>query len=384
MGRPAGVQSGRPVLARRLLAIALAGTCASVAWVALPSLAQEVAPRLTGAMVIEDLGKAQQAVTTRAQSTHDAKLTAIAAKLGTMAGTLQKDLGDKTGEPTATLGADERDAVVRAGAAAKRVQAWLDASSVACTRDDLDAMLAAVAATLDRLSSDTASQKAPLPVIDGIETLDNRPLFVLRADKDVPRFVLTGENLVDAQCANPKVVAVDAQGQPVSQQPQLVAAQATRVEMRWPGLDKLQPGSYTLQLTTQRKAFLIGCTSQPAAVTVMQVAPPLQFTLTYALVATCGGSPAPVSLDSQTLSIAGRGQTVARTVDTSKCPNPMAYTLTAAARAGNGLDTKMGPVTQGPDASITAGVGNGVTVSWEPSMHQLFVRSGQQGCKGVY
>lgn len=375
---------GRSVLRRRMLSAALIGIGVGSAWLVLPTLAQEVAPRLTGAMVVDELGKAQQAVNARAKASGDANQATIASKLGAMSDALQKSLGGKADEPTATLGADERDAVVRADAAAKRVQAWLDASAVACTKDDLAAMLAAVSVAIDKLAADTSSQKAPLPVIDGVETLDKRQLFVLRPGKDAPRFVLTGENLVDAQCANPKVVAFDASGQPAAMQPQLVAAQSGRVEMRWAGADKLAPGSYTLQLTAQRKAFLIGCTSQPAALTVLQVAPVQHFTVNYALVATCGGSPAPVPMDSQTVSITGRGQTIARNVDTSSCTNPTAYTLTASAHANNGEVTKMGPVTQSPDASITAGVGNGITLSWEPSMRQLFVRSGQQGCKGVY
>lgn len=372
------------VLRRRVLAVAVVGIGIGGAWLALPTIAQEVAPRLTGTMVVEELDKVQQAVTARAKASGDTNLATVAGKLGAMSGVLQKSLGGDADQPTATLGADARDAVVRADAAAKRVQAWLDASAVACTKNDIDAMLAAVSATVDALAADTASQKAPLPVIDGVETLDKRPLFLLRPGNDAPRFVLTGENLVDAQCANPKVVALDASGQPAAVQPQLVAAQPGRVELKWPGAEKLAPGSYTLQLTADRKAFLIGCTSQPAALTVLQVAPMQSFTVNYALMATCAGSPAPVPLDSQTVSITGRGQTIARNVDASKCANPNAYTLTASAHAGDGAVTKMGPVTQSPDASITAGVGDGITLSWEPSMRQLFVRSGQQGCKGVY
>ena len=384
MRSPVRTRIGHPVLRRRVLATALIGIGLGGAWLALPTIAQEVAPRLTGTMVLDELGKAQQAVNARAKASGDANVAAIATKLGAMSDALQKSLGGDADEPTATLGAGERDAVVRADAATKRVQAWLDASAIACTKDDLDAMLAAVSSVVDQLAADTSSQKAPLPVIDGVETLDKRSLFVLRPGKDAPRFVLAGENLVDAQCANPKVVMLDASGKPAAVQPQLVAAQPTRVEMRWAGADKLAPGSYTVQLTAERKAFLIGCTSQPAALTVLQVAPVQHFTVNYALVATCSGSPAPVSLDSQTVSITGRGQTVARTIDTSTCANPTTYTLTASAHANNGEATRMGPVTQSPEASITAGVGNGITLSWEPSMRQLFVRSGQQGCKGVY
>lgn len=384
MGSRPRVRLARVALRRRVLAAALLGAVLGGAWLAAPVLAQEVAPRLTGAMVLDELGKVQQAAAARASASGDAGATAVAGKLAAMSAALKNVLGGKADEPTATLGADQRGAVVHADAAAKRVQAWLDASTVACTKDDLAAMLAAVSAVVDELAADTASQKAPLPVIDGVETLDKRPLFVLRPGKDAPRFVLTGENLVDAQCANPNVVALDAAGHPAPVQPHLVAAQSGRVEMNWAGADKLAPGSYTLQLTAQRKAFLIGCTSQPAALTVLQIAPAQTFTVNYALVASCGGNPAPVPLDSQTVSISGRGQTVTRNIDGAACTNPGSYTLTAAAHANNGEVTTMGPVTQGADASITAGVGNGITISWEPALRQLFVRSGQQGCKGIY
>lgn len=363
-----------------MLLVALAGAACVVP----RAQAQAVAPRLTGSMVLDHLGKVSDAAAVRAKATQDAKLEVVVTKLGAMRTALQKSLGDDAGEPTATMGSDARDAVVRADAAAKRVQAWLDASAVACTRDDLDGMLAALTTTLDRLAADTSSQKAPLPVIDGVETLDRRPLFVLRQSKVVPSFVLTGENLVDPQCANPKVVALDAKGQPTAAQPQLVAAQPTRVELRWPDADKLAPGSYTLQLTAERKAFLIGCVSEPPALAALQVAPTPTFHVTYALVATCQGSATPVALDSATLLLSGRDQTASRNVNASACPEPVSYTVTAAVRINDGPAVKTAPVTQAAGASVTAGLGNGLTLSWNPALQQIFVRTGKQGCKGVY
>lgn len=346
--------------------------------------AQQVAPRLTGDMVVANLAKVQQAVKARAEGSPDASLQAVAAKLQTMAARLRETLGEDASQPLATIDKDARDAAVRADAAAKRVQAWLDASAVACTGDEAEAMLAALSATLEQLSADTTSQKAPLPVIDGVETLDQRPLFVLTADDAVPKFVLTGANLVDAQCANPEVTATGPDGKPVGAQPQLVAAQPGRVELQWPGAANLAPGSYVLKVSAERKAFLLGCVSQPPAVAVLQVAPAPHFDVSYALIATCEGRSAPVSLGSATVSVAGRGQTVARTIDASACAQPVSYTLTAAARTGSGQETKAGPFTQGPDASITSGLGNGLTLSWDPSLHQLLVRSGKRTCKGVY
>lgn len=378
--RTLGVRLRAWVLGASVLGAAVVG-----GWLTQSAFAQEVAPRLTGSMVVSELGKVQQALAARAKSAPDPQLDAVAGKLTGMRDALQKILGGDVEQPTETLGAGERDAVVRADAAAKRVTAWLDASAVACTREDLDAMLAALSATLEQLASDTSSQKAPLPIIDGVETIDKRPLFVLRPGTDSPRFVLTGANLVDPRCANPVVVAVDAKGKPVAVQPQLVAAQPTRVELRWAGADKLAPGSYTLQLTPERKAFLVGCVSEPPAMTALQIAPLQKFQVSYALVATCQGSTGPVSLGAGTLTLEQRGQTAVRNVDVTACANPISYTVTAAVRtAGSAAATKLAPVTQGADASILTGLGNGLTLSWEPALHQLFVRSGKQGCKGVY
>ena len=362
---PSSIRWPREV-ARAIRICALGGV---LTLAALAASAQQVAPRLTGAMVIADLAKVQQAVKARGDGTQDADLQAVDGQLQRMGANLRKMLGD---------------AAIRAEAAAKRVQAWLDASATACTRDETGAMLAALTATLEQLSADTSSQKAPLPVIDGVETLDQRPLFVLGKQDAVPKFVLTGANLVDAQCANPEVTVVGADGKLVGTQPQLVAAQPGRVELQWPGAANLAPGAYTLRLAAERKGFLFGCTSQPPAVAVLQVAPQQHFKVSYALIATCEGQSAPVSLASATVSITGRDQTVTRSVDVSACGTPASYTLTAAAGEAPGQETKMGPVTQGPDAGITSGLGNGLTISWDPSLHQLLVRSGTRTCKGVY
>lgn len=369
---------------RWVLCAVLAGTVVAAAGLPLPALAQEVAPRQTGALVLIELGNTEEALAARAKTAPEPKLDAVTAKVAALHAALQKTLGDNAGQPIETLSAGDRAAVVRADAAAKRVNAWLGASAVACTRQDLDAMLAALSATLEQLASDTASQKAPLPVIDGIETIDKRALFVLRPGQDSPRLVLTGANLVDAQCANPTLVAINAKGQPVTPQPQLVAAQPTRVELRWPDADKLAPGSYTLKLTAERKAFLVGCVSEPPATTVVEVAPAQKFEVSYALVATCQGSATPVALGTGTLTLDKRGQTVARNIDTAACASPISYTVTAGVRSTGGTATKLAPVTQGADAGMTTGLGNGLTLSWEPALHQLFVRSGKQGCKGVY
>jgi hypothetical protein len=352
---------------------------------AVTASAQKVAPRLTGAMVVAHLAKVEQAVKAREGTSSDAPVQAIAGQLQRMGTSLRQALGGDANQPVATIDKDVRDAALRADAAARRVQAWLDASATSCTRDETAAMLKALAATLDRLAADTSSQKAPLPIIDGVETLDRRPLFVLRQGVAAPKFVLTGDNLVDAQCANPKVVALGADGKPVAAQPQLIAAQPGRVELQWPGAADLVPGSYVLQLSAERKGFLFGCRSQPPTIAVLQVAPPLHFTVSYALSATCEAAAAPVVLGSGTLpALSARDHTVTQTIDVTACKNPSSYTIAATVSANGGQETKFGPVTQSADASITTGLGNGLTLSWQPSLHQLLVDSGKRTCKGVY
>lgn len=367
---------------RGAAALAMAGLLFGVA---VAASAQEVAPRQTGTMVVSELAKAEQAVQARAASMPDIGLPAVATKLKAMGAALTDAMGDDAGEPLDTIGADARAAALRADAAAKRVQAWLAAAGTSCSKDEVQAMVSALSATLDQLSADDASQKAALPMIDGVATLDKRPLFVLRQGEPAPKFVLTGANLVDTRCDNPDVVAVGADGAQVAAQPQLIAAQPGQVELQWSDAAKLAPGNYVLRLTAKRKAFLVGCRSEPATVAVLHVLPPLRFAVSYALIATCAGSAAPVVLGSGDLpTLTARNRTVSRTLDASKCPNPTSYVIAGTVRAGDGPKTKFGPVTQSADATVTTGLGDGLTLSWDPSLRQLFVRTGAQTCKGVY
>jgi hypothetical protein len=350
-----------------------------------PALAQ-MAPRLTGAMVLASLDKAQQAVSARAGAFRDAHLAAAGDALAGMASSLRASLGGDADKPVEILDARERAAALRAQAAGQRVQAWLDASSGACTADEAAAMAAALDAGIGQLARATGSQKAPLPVVDGVETMDRRPLFVLRQHGPAPAFALVGENLLDAQCANPTVTATDLQGHALAAQPRVTAVQASRIELAWPGAAALEPGSYVLHVASKRKAFLRGCTAQPEAVAALRVAPPLRFSVGYALVAVCGGpAGAVVPLGKGTLpDIDARGATVSQAIDTSACASPASYTVTATVRAADGKVSTAGPVTQSADATITAGLPGGLTLSWDPSVRRIFVRSGVNACKGVY
>jgi hypothetical protein len=367
---------GLPILSAILLAVSAA---------CMPALAQ-MAPRRTGAMVLASLDKAQQAVAARAGASRDTHLATARDTLAGMMSSLRASLGGDADKPVDILDARERADALRAQAAAQRVQAWLEASSGTCAADEAAAMAAALDAGVGQLAHATGSQKAPLPVVDGIETMDRRPLFVLRQHGPAPVFALLGENLLDAQCANPTVTATDLQGRTLDAQPRVTAVQASRIELAWPGAAALPPGSYVLHVASKRKAFLRGCTAQPDAVAALQVAPPLRFSVGYALVAVCGGSGDDVvPLGQGTLpDITARGAMASQAIDTSACPAPTSYTVTAAVRAADGKAATVGPITQSADATITAGLPGGLTLSWDPSVRRIFVRSGVNACKGVY
>ncbi len=76
--------------------------------------------------------------------------------------------------------------------------------------------------------------------------------------------------------------------------------------------------------------------------------------------------------------------TVAQHVDLAGCVNPGSYTITATVASGDGPGTSVGPVTQSAAAGITAGLPGGLSLSWDPSVQQIFVRPSTGTCKGVY
>ena len=350
-----------------------------------PGHAQEVTNRLTGAKVLENVHAAAQAIDERAKALSDASLVDVSKRLSQMEQSLQKELGDKAAQPLAIIDAQARSDATRANAAAERVQAWLKIAD-GCNAGETAATAAALALMVDRLASDTASQKAPLPIVNGIETVaDHRPLFVLQPGDQAPKFVLTGENLVDPQCANPVVSAFDAQGRPVPSQPKVSAAEASRVELVWPGADKLATGGYVLRLASKRKAFLFGCVDQPPASAALQVAGPMRYSVSYTLSARCPGAAADTELDKGTLpDITARNQTVSHAVSKMACADPVSYTVTAQVGTAGGQPAQAGPVTQPADASITLGMKNGLSLNWDPSVRQLVVRAGAAACKGIY
>ena len=51
---------------------------------------------------------------------------------------------------------------------------------------------------------------------------------------------------------------------------------------------------------------------------------------------------------------------------------------------GDGHAVSVGPISQIASAGITAGLPGGLSLSWDPSVRQLFLRPGAASCKGVY
>ncbi len=370
---------------------------ACAAWLALGGLLlvastapthAQMAARLSGQVALDEVKAASSSLAVPAKSAPDASLAGVEQQLAEMANTLQALHGDLD-KPVETIGDADRASVLRAHAAAARVQAYVAASG-GCQGSDAGAMRAALVAGVARLARDTASAKL-VPVVDGVETLAHVPLFVLHQGSGPMLFALTGANLVDTQCANPHVVATDPAGQPLSSQPGVTGAAPGRIESRWPQSAALPTGSVVLHVTTQRKAFLLGCTALPEASAVVQVAPAARYQVEYTLSASCPASAANGSSASEVPLAHGKmpwlqgyGSTVSQPVDTSACGEPQSYSVSATVEGSDGSHTVAGPFSQSAQASITAGLPGGLTLSWSPSAQTLFVRSGLKTCKGVY
>jgi len=352
-----------------------------------PTQAQ-IAARLSGQVALGEIKSATTALAAQPKAASNSPLASVERQLADMASTLQA-LHSDLDKPVETIGDAARASVLRAHAAAARVQAYLAASG-GCHGADARAMQEALAAGVVRLAKDTESAKL-VPVVDGVETLAHLPLFVLHQGSGPMAFALTGVNLVDTQCADPKVTATDGAGQPLSSQPSVTGAAPGRIEMRWPQAGTLPAGIVVLHVATQRKAFLLGCTALPEASAVIQVAPSVQYQVEYVLTASCPASAAKGSLDGAVLLargkmpwLAGNGRTVSQPVDIAACAEPQSYSVSATVAGSDGSRATAGPFTQSAQASIAAGLPGGLTLSWSPSAQTLFVRSGLKTCKGVY
>jgi hypothetical protein len=345
----------------------------------------QLAPRLTGTVVVSELDAAQQALSARAASLPKSRLGSTSKDLAEMAAALRKSLGKDADKPIDIIDASSKSSAYRAHAAAERVQAFL-AASTGCLDADADAMAEALAATVTQIAAVSGAAKLP-PVIDGVETADHRPLFVLHSAAGKMNFALVGANLFDAQCENPTVTVTDAQGQPRTIHSTVTGVSPNRIELELADGAQLQPGSYVFHVVPKHKAFLLGCGAQPEAVAVVQVAAPAKLLVSYALTTTCragrGAEQVGPAIAGTMPEFAGRSM-VSQQVDTGSCTDPVRYTVSAGVTFADGHMASVGPISQIASAGITAGLPGGLTLSWDPSVHQLIVRAGASSCKGVY
>jgi hypothetical protein len=348
------------------------------------SAAAQIAPRLTGSVVIEQLETAQHDLAARAAGLPHSSLGATSQRLASLAEALRKMLGGDVGKPIDLIAADAKASAYRGAAAAQRTQAYLDASK-GCLDADANAMADALAKSVELLAAGGGSSKL-LPVINGVETQDHRPLFVLRSGSKDTAFALVGANLFDAQCEDPVVTATDGQGKQQSVQPSVTGVSPSRIELKLPDSSQLQPGSYVLHVMSKRKAFLVGCAAQPEAIAAVQVAAPVKVSVSYGLTATCqsgNGAQVMPPVTGTMPDIAGSG-TVSQNIAIAGCASPVSYAITAKVTFGDGHSASIGPISQIASAGITAGLPGGLSLSWDPSVHQLFVRPSANTCKGVY
>lgn len=348
------------------------------------SASAQIAPRLTGATVIGQLEAAQHDLAARAASLPHSSLAATSQRLAQLAVSLRKSLGNDAAKPIDLIGTDAKASAYRAYAAAQRAQAYLDATK-GCLDADATTMADALSKTVDLLASASGSSKIQ-PMINGVETLDHRQLFVIGNGSKETAFALVGTNLFDAQCEDPVVTATDGQGKRLGLQPRVTGVLPNRIELKLANSSSLQPGSYVLHVVSKRKAFLVGCSAQPEAVAAVQVAAPVKASVSYGLTATCRANGAEHVLPPVTGTLpdfAGSG-TASQHVTVDGCTDPVSYAITAKVSFGDGHSVSIGPISQIASAGITAGLPGGYTLSWDPSVQQIFVRASPSSCKGVY
>lgn len=346
----------------------------------------QLAPRLTAQLALDELAAAQAALA-KSPPVQGSPLASVQQQLAGIADALRQSAGSNTTQPVELVGDALRARIVRAHAAAARVQAYL-AVSDGCGATDAAAMQAALAAGVERLAAAGSAGKQ-VPAIDSVQSMANVPLFalhpgLLHASEKPLAFALVGSDLADPQCADPHVTATDAAGKPLPSQPVLTGASPARLELRWPGAAALPAGTVVLHVATQRKVFLLGCSALPEADAVVQVAPAVRFDVDYVLEAVCPAQGGIVVLGHGRLpTLDGYGATVSQPVDTAACAEPQAYRLSATVTQGDGSPLAAGPFTQSAQATITAGLPGGLSMSWSPSAQTLFVRSGAATCKGA-
>ncbi|MGN2244170.1 hypothetical protein ACFWZU_11740 [Frateuria sp. GZRR33] len=356
---------------RQAAGLGLLFALAAPAWAQLP-------PRLTPGGVADQLDAARQRLAGQPGA------AATAEQLQALAQNLRGALGKQLAQPLTALDDRARGQVLRAHAAAQLAVDFAD-NAGGCREGELAAMAQALALSVRRLAQAPAEGKPMQATIDRVETADHAAVFALRmVDKPVT-LALVGSELHDPQCPDPQLSATDASGTPLSVQPRITGVLPTRIEFEWPATASLVPGSYVLHARPQHKAFLVGCSAQPEATVAVQLVPAPRFTVGYALDAVCGRAASrTVALGKGTLPpLSGYGATVAQAIDTSACADPVAYRISATVAYADGASATAGPFEQSADANATVGLPGGLSLSWDPAVRQLFVRSGAPMCKGV-
>jgi hypothetical protein len=341
-----------------------------------PVLAQ-LPPRLTPGNVADQLDAVRQRLA------GPPELAATAQQLQALAQNLRGALAGRLAQPLTALPDRDRGLVLRAHAAAQLAGDYADGIG-GCRDAERAAMAQALARSVRRLAQAAADTRPMQATIDRVETPEHAALFALRSGARPTALALVGSELSDPQCPDPQLIATDADGALATTQPRITGVLPGRVELAW-DTAALAPGDYLLHVKPQHKAFLVGCTAQPEAAVALTVVPPAKFTVGYQLEATCGRTqPRAVMLGKGILPpLDGYGATATQAVDTSACTDPAAYRISATIGYADGTSASAGPFEQSADANLTVGLPGGLSLSWDPAVRQLFVRSGAPMCRGV-
>lgn len=341
-----------------------------------PALAQ-LPPRLTAGSVADQLDAARQRLATQPGT------AAIAQQLQVLGQALRGTLADRLAQPLTALADRDRGLVLRAHAAAQLAGDFADAAG-SCREGESAAMAEALALSVQRLAQAPAEAAPMQATIDRVESKDHAALFALRSAARPVELALAGSELSDPQCPDPQLTATGADGALLPVQPRITGVLPSRIEFAW-DTGALGPGTYLLHVRPRHKAFLVGCTAQPEAAVALRLVPRAKFTVGYALEGMCGRSgPRTVALGKGTLPpLDGYGATAAQAIDTAACVDPVAYRISATVGYADGASAAAGPFEQSADADLTVGLPGGLSLSWVPAVHQLFVRSGAPMCRGV-
>jgi hypothetical protein len=365
-------------------AVVIASACLLV----VSALAAQGEGLLTGGNIATQLEAAQRAIAERAVALPGSDLGRTAETLGQMAEGVRKAVGKESGKRIDRIDDDDAGRALRGQAAALLSNAWITAAQ-GCSEADATAMAGALATAVEALAAAKNSGKDAQPAIQTVLAADNRPLFAVHADARDVKLVLSGVNLHDAGCDDPKLVATDLAGVPLSAQPTITGLTSTRIELSLP--PGLTPGPYLLRLKPLKKGRFLGCAAQPEAVAALAVVPPPKWNVRYSITPSCRSGKGAKAVEAAQAAVAGAlpelaafGATVVQAVQLPACDDPVSYTISATARFADGSEASVGPITQSAAAGITAGIRGGIALTWDPQVRQIFASVSGGRCKGFY